>query len=85
MASVLRMIPSLGEAQLVQHTACLRPWSADGLLVLGAVPDWEGVYMATGGGRRGILLGPPMGRTIANLITTGTPGISTDAFDPGRF
>ena len=85
MTSLLKMIPSMIEAQLVQQTACLRPLSSDRLLLLGAVPGWEGVYMATGAGRGGILLGPAMGLITADLITKGSSDFSIVAFDPGRF
>ena len=85
MAALLKMVPSMADAQLVRQTACLRPMSSDGLLLLGEVPGWEGVYMATGAGHRGIALGPAMGRITADLITKGTTSIPIDAFDPGRF
>ena len=85
MGSLLKMIPSLADAELVHQTACLRPLSADRLPVLGPVPGWEGVYVATGAGRKGILLGPAMGRITADLITQGASDIPIDAFAPGRF
>jgi len=85
MAALLKMVPGLGDAQLVRQTACLRPVATDKLLVLGEVPGWEGVYLATGGGRGGILLGPAMGRTIADLVATGVTDMPIDDFDPGRF
>jgi glycine oxidase len=85
MASLVKMAPALADAQLVQQTACLRPVSADGLLVLGPVPGWEGVHVATGGGRTGIGLGPAMGRIAADLVTNGSSDIPIDAFNPGRF
>ena len=85
MASLLKMIPSLEDAQLVQQTACLRPLADDGKLVLGAVPDWDGVYIATGTGRKGILLGPAVGRLMADLITKGATDISLEQFSPSRF
>ena len=85
MAALLKMVPSMADAQLVRQTACLRPLSADTLLVLGEVPDWKGVYIATGAGRQGIALGPAMGRITADLITTGKSAIPIDAFYPGRF
>ena len=65
--------------------ASRRPQSADGLLVLGPVPGWEGVYVATGGARTGISLGPAMGRIAADLVTKGSSDIPIDAFNPGRF
>lgn len=84
-ASLVQMLPSMAEAELVQHTACLRPLPLDGMLLLGRVPGWEGVYMTTGAGRKGILLGPAMGRITADLITTGHTSMALDAFAPGRF
>jgi glycine oxidase len=85
MAAVLKMMPSLADAELAQQTACLRPWPADGLLVLGPVPGWDGVYMATGAGRAGIVHGPAMGRITADLITTGATDIPIEGLEPGRF
>ena len=85
MASLLRMLPSLGTTELARQTACLRPLSADRLPVLGQVPGWEDVYVATGAGRQGIVLGPAMARITADLVTTGSTDIPIDAFDPGRF
>lgn len=82
---LLEILPSLIDAQLVEHTACLRPVTPDWLPLLGPVPGLEGVYVATGAGRKGILLGPPMGRAIAELITAGTTDIVLDAFGVSRF
>jgi D-amino-acid dehydrogenase len=78
------MLPAMADAQVVHQTACLRPVTSDGLLVLGRVPGIEGAYVATGGARKGILFGPAMGRVIADLILGDTPRISLEAFAPGR-
>ena len=85
MGSLVKMLPALADAQLVQQTACLRPLSEDGLLVLGPVPGWEGVYVATGGARTGISLGPAMGRIAADLVINGSSDVPIGAFDPARF
>lgn len=85
MASLLKMVPSMTEARLAQHTACLRPLSADGLLLLGKAPGWEGVYLATGAGRQGIMLGPAMARITVDLITKGATDLPIADFDPARF
>ena len=85
MSSAVKNIPSLVEGQLVIHTACIRPLSADRKLVLGAVPGLEGAYVATGGGRLGLMLGPAMAWLTAELIARGTTAVSLDEFDPGRF
>ena len=85
MLSLLKMAPSLEDAELVQQTACLRPISADTLMLVGRAPDREGVYVATGGGRQGIVLGPALGRITADLITAGVTPFDIGTFDPGRF
>jgi len=84
-AALIRMMPAMADAQVVHQTACLRPLASDGLLLLGPVPGIEHVYMATGAGRKGILLGPAMGRAIADLILTGGTKIALESFAPGRF
>ena len=85
MASLLKMVPSMAEARLAQHTACLRPLSSDGLLLLGKAAALEGVYLATGAGRQGIMLGPAMARVTVDLITKGTTDLPIEDFDPARF
>ena len=85
MAQLLKMVPSLAGARLVTQTACLRPLSADRMLVLGKTLGRDRVYVATGGGRQGILLGPAVGRIIFDLITTGSSSIPIGAFSPERF
>jgi glycine oxidase len=84
-AALVTMLPAMADAEVVYQTACLRPLASDGLLVLGRVPGLEHVYVATGAGRKGILLGPAMGRAIADLILTGSTPIALEAFAPGRF
>ena len=85
MAGAVKNIPSLSEGQIVLQTACLRPLSSDRKLILGKVPDLDGAYVATGGGRLGLMMGPAMGSLIADLIDDGVTDISLDAFNPGRF
>ena len=85
MAAVIKNVPSLSEGEVVMHTACVRPLSADRKLVLGEVPGLDGAYVATGGGRLGLMLGPAMARLTADLIAKGATRVPLDEFDPGRF
>ena len=85
MAAVVRNVPSLAEGEVVMHTACVRPLSADRKLVLGEVPGTDGAYIATGGGRLGLMLGPAMAKLTADLVAKGTTTVPLDEFDPGRF
>ena len=85
MAAVLKNIPSLAAGEIVLQTACLRPLSADRKLVLGKVAGLEGAYVATGGGRLGLMMGPAMAWLMADLIANDATGVPLDEFDPGRF
>lgn len=68
LGDLLKMAPSLAEAELVQQTACLRPLSADGMPIVDAIPGWENLYLITGGGRKGILWSTGMAHGLADLI-----------------
>ena len=83
--SFMRVLPFLGEAELVRQTACLRPITPDRLPLLGRAPELENAYVATGAGRSGILLGPAMGKAVADLIATGESSIPVEPFSPRRF
>lgn len=83
--STLRMLPALEDAELILQTACLRPVAEDGVIVLGAVPGVEGAYIATGGGRQGIMMGPGMAKATADLIVNGSAEADIGRYDPGRF
>ncbi len=84
-AALVRMLPAMADAQIAHQTACLRPVASDGLLVLGRVPGLERVYVATGGGRKGILYGPAMGRAIADLVLGRHTRVALAPFAPERF
>jgi glycine oxidase len=80
-----RVFPDLANAKLAKHTACLRPVTPDWLPVLGQAPGWENVYLATGAGKKGILLAPGIGRSVADLMTTGETSLSIQGYSPERF
>ena len=81
----IRLVPALENARLVLQTACLRPFSSDELPIIGEVPGWEGVYLATGAGAEGILLSPFLGQSIANLILREKAEWDLSPFLPDRF
>ncbi len=85
MASVTHMLPYTSGARVVMQTACLRPVTPDKALLLGPVPGWEGVYLATGGGRQGIFLGPGIGRVTADLVLGNPPSAPIDGLTLDRF
>jgi glycine/D-amino acid oxidase-like deaminating enzyme len=83
--STLLMLPSLADADLALQTACLRPVTPDNVLMLGGMPGIDGLYIATGGGRQGIMMGPGMGQITADLIMGTDPGVDLAVYDAGRF
>ena len=85
LAGATRLMPAMAEARLVIHTACLRPLTSDGLPIIGRAPGWENVYLATGAGKKGILIAPGMGQAVADLITRGATRLPIGPFSPERF
>ena len=83
----LDVFPAVEEAELVEHLAGSRPLSPDGKPIIGPVPGWEGVLLATGHTTKGIHLGPITGRIIADYYRSGTTEVVDDMreFLPERF
>lgn len=81
---VTSLIPSLRDAKLNWALAGLRPGSPDDAPMLGPVPGWDGLLVATGHFRNGILLSPITGKLIADLITGEKPEL-LEHFSPRRF
>jgi glycine oxidase len=83
--SLVTVVPSLVEAEIVLQTACLRPLAADGLPVIGEIPGWSGAYLATGHWTKGILLSPVTGQIISDLILRGAASVPIEPFSVARF
>ena len=84
---VLNVIPALEDAEVVDHLAGVRPLCADRMPLIGPVPGWRGVYLATGHGTKGIHLSAITGRILADLMVRGSTEVpvDADAFSPNRF
>ena len=79
------LMPAIADASLVKHTACLRPVTPDWLPIIGLAPGWDNVYLATGAGKKGILISPGIGKAIADLVTGGETDLPIAPFSAGRF
>ena len=78
---VERVLPAVAEYTLVETAAGLRPGSPDNRPLIGALgPD--GLLVATGHGRNGMLLAPATADAVVAMLA-GEPGPS--AADPDRF
>ncbi len=79
-----RVSPVLAEAPVLAARACHRPVTADGLPLIGAVPDAPGAFVATGHGVWGILNAPATGEAMAERILDGAATLDLSPFDPAR-
>lgn len=84
MQAGLRLAPSVDSAQVVTVTACLRPVSEDERPIIGSVPRWNGLYLATGHGRKGILTSLNTGKYLAQLIADGRSEYPMEPFSAAR-
>ncbi len=80
------LLPGLGESRLIEHRAGLEAWQPDGgLPMLGRLPGWNNVYIATWLATWGIQWSPAVGRVMADLIIKGDTDESIEALSPARF
>ncbi len=77
-----RMVPTLAEAPLRATWAGLRPGSPNRTPFLGPVAGIDGLLLACGHFRNGILLGPITGRLIAQQIAGEKTDVALDAYGP---
>ena len=85
MAGAARIYPAIADATIEVHTACLRPVTPDNAPIIGPVPGKQGVYIATGGGRKGILAGPAIGKSVAELVVHGKTDLPAAPLGLDRF
>jgi glycine oxidase len=84
LAGTIELAPGLKDARIEETWAGLRPDTADHLPILGPT-DLEGLVMATGHFRSGILLTPVTARLIREWITEQKVSTDWDRFTPLRF
>jgi glycine oxidase len=78
------LVPDLGAAPVVETWSNFRPYTDDELPVIGTAGP-QGLVIATGHFRNGILLTPITAQLICELITTGTSSLDLTPFSPARF
>jgi glycine oxidase len=83
--AALEIAPVLGNFDIKEAWAGLRPYAADGLPVIGRVPWNEGLFVATGHYRNGILLAPITAELIADAVLGGGHSEYLEELGPGRF
>jgi glycine oxidase len=84
LAGAIELAPSIAGACLEETWAGLRPDSPDHLPILGPT-DIDGLLIATGHFRGGILLTPITARVVREWITLQRVSVDWDRFSPMRF
>lgn len=80
-----RIAPMIRTMEVADHWSGLRPFAADGLPVLGPLPGVEGLTVATGHYRNGILLAPVTASLTAESVIEQKVVPAFVAFSPARF
>ena len=82
--AAIELAPVLAAARIEDTWAGLRPDTPDHLPILGAT-DIEGLLIATGHYRSGVLLTPVTAKLIRELVEGKTPSVDCEKFSPLRF
>lgn len=85
MQRAARFFPALKDVSVIRFFSGFRPYTPDGIPLLGEVGTLKGFYMAAGHEGDGIALSPITGKLIAEQIVCGKTSYNIDAFSPNRF
>ena len=85
MKRAIRFFPALKNVSIIRCFSGFRPYTPDGLSIMGEVRTLPGFIMAAGHEGDGIALSPVTGRLIAELIADGKTSFDISAFSPDRF
>lgn len=77
------LVQPLGETEGTEWVG-MRPLTPDGMPMLGKVPGFGNLFLATGHAMLGVTLAPVTGELMADLMTGGGNPLA-GPFDPGRF
>jgi glycine oxidase len=78
----VRAVPAVAQLELVEVVASLRAATPDGGPLIG---EWEGLVVASGHYRNGILLAPVTAEIVVALLLGEEPPAEAAPFDPQRF
>jgi len=63
-----QLLPGLGDCEIVNHWAGLRPGKTDGIPVIGEHPEVKGLYLNTGHFRNGVILAPASAQLLLDSV-----------------
>lgn len=82
---VERYLPGCATGQGEVEWVGARSVAPDGLPVIGRIPGYDNLYLATGHGMLGVTLAPATAVAISELMRLGEATADLSSFDPGRF
>ncbi len=82
--AAIRLVPALARLPVKATWAGFRPWAPDELPIIGPWPGLEGLAVATGHFRNGILWAPITAHLIRELLVERTPSMDVTPFLPDR-
>lgn len=85
LAAAIELVPALAGASLHELWYGFRPGTPDGNPILGPDPRGDGLFVATGHFRNGILLAPVTARVLGALLAGEAGAAIPEAFLPRRF
>ena len=83
-AGAATSFPALKDASFVAARAGVRAGSPDGVPIMGPIPEWEGLSIASGHDWTGIMLSPRSGELMADFISSGDAN-PLEPFSVSRF
>ncbi|WP_462413348.1 NAD(P)/FAD-dependent oxidoreductase [Neobacillus sp. Marseille-QA0830] len=78
---VLETAPGLADSTFLETRVGFRPFTPGFLPVAGALPGYDGVYVANGLGSSGLTSGPYLGSELANLVLGRETGLDMSGYD----
>ena len=84
LSAAIELVPELAGAAIEETWSGLRPDTPDHLPLVGPT-EIEGLWLATGHYRNGILLAPATAQILGNWILRGKPDFNVEAYSPHRF
>ncbi len=83
--NAVRYFPKLKDMSIIRTMGGMRPFTPDGLPLIGWTEGIEGFFMAAGHEGDGIALAPVTGRVVSDIILKGETFVDMSGFDPNRF
>lgn len=83
--AAIRAFPQLANVRIIRAFAGLRPYTPDGLPILGPIDGIDGIYLAAGHEGDGVALAPISGKIMAKVACRENPGIDIHPFSLNRF